>query len=68
MGSGTTGVASKLSGRKFIGIEKDEDTFKIAKARINNITSRILNNKVLLFYNYYIISGSINFMFYIYKC
>lgn len=35
MGSGTTGVACKNLGRKFIGIEKDENYFNIAKARIN---------------------------------
>lgn len=34
MGSGTTGVACKNLNRKFIGIEKDEKYFEIAKARI----------------------------------
>lgn len=34
MGSGTTGVACKNLSRKFIGIEKDEKYFEIAKARI----------------------------------
>ena len=34
MGLGTTGVASILLNRKFIGIEKNEDTFKIAQSRI----------------------------------
>lgn len=34
MGSGTTGVACKNTGRKFIGIERDEKYFAIAKARI----------------------------------
>lgn len=33
MGSGSTGVASKNLGFKFIGIEMNEDYFKIAKAR-----------------------------------
>lgn len=37
MGSGTTGVAAKQLGFKFIGIEKEEEYFKIAEARINNI-------------------------------
>ena len=36
MGSGTTGVACKNTGRNFIGIEKDEKYFQIAKERIEN--------------------------------
>jgi site-specific DNA-methyltransferase (adenine-specific) len=35
MGSGTTGVACKNLGRKFIGIEQDANYFEIAKKRIN---------------------------------
>ncbi len=35
MGSGTTGVAAKNLGRKFIGIEMDEKYFQIASGRIN---------------------------------
>mgnify|MGYP003984356937 CR=1 FL=1 len=36
MGSGTTGVACKNLNRNFIGIEKDDTYFEIAKQRINN--------------------------------
>lgn len=34
MGSGTTGVACKLTGRQFIGIEKDPGYFAIAQQRL----------------------------------
>lgn len=34
MGSGTTGVVAKRTDRNFIGIELDEDYFKIAQERI----------------------------------
>ena len=34
MGSGTTGVACMNTGRKFIGIERDDKYFEIAKNRI----------------------------------
>lgn len=37
MGSGTTGVACKSLNRNFIGIEKNENYFKIAEDRINGI-------------------------------
>ena len=36
MGSGTTGVACKKLNRRFIGMEKDEKYFNIAKERIEN--------------------------------
>ena len=36
MGSGSTGVAALKNNRKFIGIEKDENYFNIAKERISN--------------------------------
>jgi DNA modification methylase len=34
MGSGTTGVAARQTGRNFIGIEKDPEYFRIAERRI----------------------------------
>lgn len=34
MGSGTTGVACMNTGRRFIGIEKDDKYFEIARKRI----------------------------------
>jgi modification methylase len=36
MGSGTTGMACKNMNKQFIGIELDEEYFKIASERINN--------------------------------
>ena len=36
MGSGTTGVAALQSGRKFIGIERDDVYFEMAKRRIED--------------------------------
>jgi site-specific DNA-methyltransferase (adenine-specific) len=35
MGSGSTGVACKNTNRDFIGIEMNEEYFKIAEQRIN---------------------------------
>jgi site-specific DNA-methyltransferase (adenine-specific) len=37
MGSGTTGAACINTNRNFIGIEKDNDIFKIAQSRINDL-------------------------------
>lgn len=37
MGSGTTGVACKNTGRSFIGIESDPEYFRIASDRINGV-------------------------------
>lgn len=39
MGSGSTGVACINTNRRFIGIEKDDNYFKIAKERINNVSN-----------------------------
>ena len=36
-GSGTTGVACKEEGFKFIGIEREAEYIKIAEARINSV-------------------------------
>ena len=36
MGSGSTGIAAQLEGFKFVGMEMDEDYFKIASTRIEN--------------------------------
>lgn len=40
MGSGTTGIACIRSGRKFIGIEKDDKFFDIACGRIEKELSQ----------------------------
>jgi site-specific DNA-methyltransferase (adenine-specific) len=40
MGSGTTGVACINTNRNFIGIEMDDNYFKIASERINNHTAQ----------------------------
>jgi len=37
MGSGSTGVACKNLNRNFIGIEKDDKYFDIAKQRIKGV-------------------------------
>jgi len=42
MGSGTTGIAAINTNRKFIGIERDENYFKIAKDRIESAENTIL--------------------------
>ena len=39
MGSGSTGVACINTNRKFIGIELDENYFKIASDRIHKVLS-----------------------------
>ena len=57
MGAGTTGIAALKLNRKFIGIEKDEESFEITKARIlsnnsnNNNNSNIQQQKQQLSYS-----------------
>ena len=48
MGSGSTGVACKNTGREFIGIEIDEKYFNIAKDRIDNI-EKLENSQMTIF-------------------
>lgn len=42
MGSGSTGVASRNCNRDFIGVELDEDYFKLAKDRLSVSQSRLI--------------------------
>ena len=39
MGSGTTGVACKNTGRSFIGVEKDPEMFKVAEERLRALSN-----------------------------
>ncbi|RLC79138.1 MAG: hypothetical protein DRJ03_24045 [Chloroflexi bacterium] len=39
MGSGSTGIAAVLENRRFIGIEKEEKSFKVAVARLKDVES-----------------------------
>lgn len=50
MGSGSTGVACKNTGRHFIGIEQDEKYFNIAKARINDVVIRKIGGNIEITY------------------
>jgi site-specific DNA-methyltransferase (adenine-specific) len=43
MGSGSTGVACINTNRKFIGIEKDDKYFKIAKERIQKLLRTVID-------------------------
>ena len=36
MGSGSTGIAARLEGFNFVGMEMDEDYFKVAETRIKS--------------------------------
>lgn len=44
MGSGSTGVACVNTGRRFIGMEMEEEYFEIAKQRINNAVFSLQKN------------------------
>ncbi len=49
MGSGATGIACINTNRKFIGVEKDEKYFSIAKKRIDmGIKTAVLKEKIKL--------------------
>ena len=48
MGSGSTGVACLNTNRKFIGIEKDPEYFKIAEKRINEISIKSQKQAIIL--------------------
>jgi len=48
-GSGTTGIACKLEGFDFVGLEQDPEYCKIAEARITNFTED--PEEVYKFYN-----------------
>lgn len=47
MGSGTTGVAAVNCNRNFIGIESDEQYFKLAKKRIDSANAQIITSGTL---------------------
>ena len=49
MGSGTTGVASVNTGRRFIGIERDEAYFAIAKKRIEDALASLPSPNKMVF-------------------
>ena len=45
-GSGTTGIAAMLIGRKFICIEKDAEFYRIAQARVRSVADEIKKSKI----------------------
>ena len=47
MGSGSTGVACANTGRKFIGIERDDKYFAISKVRIETAQAEFMTNQPL---------------------
>jgi DNA modification methylase len=46
MGSGTTGIACKKQGIEFVGIEKEQEYFEIAKARIENYSDKYTPDQI----------------------
>jgi len=42
MGAGACGVSAKLTGRNFVGVEKSEKYYNIAKMRIDNVKSNVV--------------------------
>jgi site-specific DNA-methyltransferase (adenine-specific) len=42
IGSGTTAIAAKMLGRKYVGIEKNPEYIKIARKRIKNVPLRLI--------------------------
>lgn len=44
MGSGSTGKAAIRGGFNFVGIEREEEYFKIANARIKNENNNLFSN------------------------
>jgi len=38
MGAGTTGIASKMENRNFIGIEREKEYFSVAQQRISDVS------------------------------
>jgi site-specific DNA-methyltransferase (adenine-specific) len=46
MGSGSTGIAARIEGFRFVGMEMDEDYFEIAKKRIEHYNGKEEGTKV----------------------
>jgi len=45
MGSGSCGVSAKMTGRNFVGIEREKEYFDIAKYRISNTDEDCVNRE-----------------------
>ena len=44
-GSGTTGIACRLEGYNFVGMEQDPEYCKIAQSRIDNYVDKVIDNQ-----------------------